>query len=84
MQLEALAPERGGSIFTRGNKKSEYEATRKTVSTFTMTLAGLFRIAGFDYAAQRLRRSRKRRKAAGENEVSPPEGQASESAPPAN
>ncbi len=71
-RLQALAPERSGSIFARGSKKSEYEATRKTLTTFATTLAGLYRIAGFDYAAQRLRRSRKRKKA--EESEAPPAG----------
>jgi hypothetical protein len=64
--LAALPAERGGTVFSRGTKNAEYEATRKAVSTTTMALAGLFRSAGFDYAAQRLRPSRKRGKRRGE------------------
>lgn len=58
--LDALAPERGGSVFTRGSKTAEILASRKAVSSTTMALTGLFRVAGFDYAAKRLGRPRKR------------------------
>lgn len=62
----ALAPEQSRSVFSRGNKKTEYEATRRAVSSTTLALVGLFRAAGFDYAAERLRPSRKRGKAQAE------------------
>ena len=53
--LNALAPERSGSVFTRGTKKAELVATRQALSSTTAALSGLFRVAGFDYAARRLR-----------------------------
>jgi hypothetical protein len=70
--LDALVPERGGSVFTRGSKKAEYLATRQAVSSTTAALSGLFRIAGFDYAAKRLGRPRKKGQGEPEGEASPP------------
>ncbi len=67
----ALAPEQSRSVFSRGNKKTEYEATRKAVTNTTMALAGLFRTAGFDYAAERLRPPRKGGKAPATETPSP-------------
>ncbi len=82
IDLEAVMagarPELSRSVFRRGNKKTEYEATRKAVSSTTMALAGLFRTAGFEYAAERLRPNRKRGKA--QAEEAPP----SPATPPAS
>jgi hypothetical protein len=60
-QLLALAPERKGSVFSRGSKKAEYLATRKALASATRALIGLFQVAGFDYAAERLRPPSRRR-----------------------
>jgi hypothetical protein len=70
--LAALVPERGGSVFTRGSKKAEVLATRRAVSSTTAALSGLFRVAGFDYAAKRLGRPRKKGSGEPEGEASPP------------
>lgn len=59
-QLAALAPERAASVFTRGSKNAAFLASRRTVSSATQALTGLFRLAGFEYAARRLGRPRKR------------------------
>ncbi len=70
--LEALAPERSASVFTRGTKRAELEASRKAVSSTTMALSGLFRVAGFDYAARRLRPPARRAKPEPEGEPATP------------
>ena len=53
--LEALGPERQGSNFLRGTKYADYAATAKAVSSTAAALGGLFRVAGFEYAAKKLR-----------------------------
>lgn len=72
--LNALAPERSASVFSRGTKRAELQATRQAVSSTTAALSGLFRVAGFDYAASHLRPAAKRAKTETETGTPPPAG----------
>ncbi len=69
--LEALGPERQGSVFQRGNKERQYRDTALAVSSTAAALGGLFRVAGFEYAAKRLR-GRPRKSSSGGETAPPP------------
>lgn len=69
--LEALEPERQGSVFQRGNKERQYRDTALAVSSTAAALGGLFRVAGFEYAAKRLRGRPRKSTSGGEAEPPP-------------
>lgn len=69
--LGQLTPEKKGNVFLLGNRRAELDATAKVVSATASALAGLFRVAGFEFAAQRLRTKTRRRPRLGEGQGEP-------------
>ena len=64
--LEELRPEKRGATFALGLRDKDLEGSLDALQRGSDFLFGLFRFAGFDFAAERLRPTRRRTKAAGE------------------
>jgi hypothetical protein len=64
--LEELRPEKRGATFALGLREKDLDASLDALQRGSDFLFGLFRFAGFDFAAERLRPTRRRSKAAGE------------------
>ena len=69
--LGELAPEKKGNVFLLGNRRAEFDATAKVISATALAVAGLFRVAGFDFAADRLRTKTRRRPKSEEEQGEP-------------
>lgn len=75
--IDDLRPETSGTRFALGNRQLDLDSTVDALRRGTDFLYGLFRFAGFDFAADHLRPPRRRRRAKGEegSTNTPPEGE---------
>jgi len=67
--LEELRPEKRGAQFALGSRQKDLQSSVDALQRGADCLFGLFRLGGFDFAAERLRPRRRRGKAAGEEEA---------------
>lgn len=67
--LEELRPEKRGAQFALGTRQMDLEASIDALQRGADCLFGLFRLGGFDFAAERLRPRRRRGKTSGEEEL---------------